>query len=63
LADKFLNNESKQEKSAERHPLKRFGQPDDIAQMAAFLISEKSSWITGQVFAVDGGMSSLLVNG
>lgn len=63
LADKFLNNETKQEKSAERHPLKRFGQPDDIAQMAAFLISEKSSWITGQVFAVDGGMSSLLVNG
>jgi NAD(P)-dependent dehydrogenase (short-subunit alcohol dehydrogenase family) len=63
LADKFLNNESKQEKSAERHPLKRFGQPDDIAQMAAFLISEKSSWISGQVFAVDGGMSSLLVNG
>lgn len=63
LADKFLNNESKQEKTAERHPLKRFGQPDDIAQMAAFLISEKSSWITGQVFAVDGGMSSLLVNG
>jgi NAD(P)-dependent dehydrogenase (short-subunit alcohol dehydrogenase family) len=63
LAEKFLNNETKQEKTAERHPLKRFGQPDDIAQMAAFLISEKSSWITGQVFAVDGGMSSLLVNG
>ncbi|MDR6968592.1 NAD(P)-dependent dehydrogenase (short-subunit alcohol dehydrogenase family) [Flavobacterium arsenatis] len=63
LADKFLNNETKQQKAAERHPLKRFGQPEDIAQMTSFLMDEKSSWITGQVFHVDGGMSSLLVNG
>ena len=62
LADKFLNNESKQEKSAARHPLKRFGEADDIAQMAAFLLSDKSSWISGQVFHVDGGLSTLLVN-
>ncbi len=62
LADKFLNNESKQEKSAERHPLKRFGQPDDLAQMATFLLSEKSSWMSGQILHVDGGMSTLLVN-
>ena len=62
LADKFLNNETKQEKSAERHPLKRFGKPDDIAQMASFLLSNKSSWISGQTFNVDGGMSTLLVN-
>ena len=63
LADKFLNNETKQEKSAERHPLKRFGKPEDSAQMASFLLSEKSSWFSGQIFHVDGGMSSLLVNG
>lgn len=63
LADKFLNNETKQEKSAERHPLKRFGKPEDSAQIAAFLLSDKSSWITGQIFHVDGGMSTLLVNG
>ncbi len=63
LADKFLNNEVKQQKSAERHPLKRVGQPEDIAQMARFLISNQSSWVSGQVFHVDGGMSSLLVNG
>lgn len=62
LADKFLNNETKQEKSAERHPLKRFGKPDDIAKMASFLLSDKSSWISGQTFNVDGGMSTLLVN-
>ena len=62
LADKFLNNDTKKEKSAERHPLKRFGKPEDMAHMAQFLISEKSSWISGQIFHVDGGMSTLLVN-
>lgn len=62
LAEKFLSNDEKREKSAQRHPLKRVGTSNDIAQMAAFLLDEKSSWITGQVFHVDGGMSSLLIN-
>lgn len=59
LADKFLNSEVKTERAAERHPLKKVGQPQDIAQMAQFLLSEDASWITGQVFHVDGGMSTL----
>ena len=63
LADKFLNNDVKKEKSSERHPLKRFGQPEDIAQMTLFLLSDKSSWMSGQILHVDGGMSTLLVNG
>jgi NAD(P)-dependent dehydrogenase (short-subunit alcohol dehydrogenase family) len=62
LADKFLSNEEKREKSAQRHPLKRFGTTEDISQMASFLLNDKSSWISGQIFHVDGGMSSLLVN-
>lgn len=62
LADKFLNNDVKKEKSSERHPLKRFGQPEDLAQMATFLLSDKSSWMSGQILHVDGGMSTLLVN-
>jgi len=37
-------------------PLKRFGQVSDIAEMAAYLCSDKASYITGQVFTVDGGM-------
>ncbi len=61
LADKFLNNDVKREKSAERHPLKRFGTSEDMAQIAGFLLSEKSSWISGQIVHVDGGMSTLLV--
>jgi NAD(P)-dependent dehydrogenase (short-subunit alcohol dehydrogenase family) len=63
LADKFLNNDVKKEKAAERHPMKKFGKPEDIAEMAAFLLSDKSQWITGQTFHVDGGMSTLSVNG
>jgi 3-oxoacyl-[acyl-carrier protein] reductase len=62
LADKFLNSDEKKEKSAQRNPLKRVGTPTDIANMATFLLSEKSSWITGQLYHVDGGMSTLLVN-
>lgn len=63
LAEKFLSNDVKKEKAAERHPLKKFGTANEIAEMAAFLLSDKSGWITGQVFHVDGGMSTLSVNG
>lgn len=59
LSEKLLNSDLKKEKSAERHPLKRFGQPEDIASMVNFLLSDESSWITGQVLNVDGGISTL----
>jgi NAD(P)-dependent dehydrogenase (short-subunit alcohol dehydrogenase family) len=57
----FLNTDQKRDAANQRHPLKRVGNPDDIAGMAEFLISEKSGWITGQVIHVDGGYSSLRV--
>jgi enoyl-[acyl-carrier-protein] reductase (NADH) len=41
--------------------LKRIGNVNDIAEMAGFLISDKSRWITGQVFHVDGGLSTLKI--
>lgn len=43
---------------AARIPLKRIGKPEDIANMAAFLVSEEAGYITGGIFAVDGGVSS-----
>ncbi len=61
LAGSLLNTDEKKEANAQRHPLKKIGKPEDLANLAAFLLSEKSSWITGQVIHVDGGMSSLKV--
>jgi len=62
LAASLLNSEKKREANAERHPLKRLGTPRDIAGMAEFLLGTGSSWITGQVMAVDGGISTLNAN-
>lgn len=59
LAAKLLNNDQKKETHIARHPLKKIGSPNDIAEAAMFLLSEKSSWITGQVLHVDGGMSRI----
>lgn len=59
LAATLLNTNQKIEANALRHPLKRIGTAGDIANMAAFLLSENASWITGQILHVDGGMSSL----
>lgn len=59
LAASLLNSDQKIEANAERHPLKRVGTPEDIASMAAFLLSPKTSWITGQILSVDGGMGTL----
>ena len=61
LAASMLNTDKKREANALRHPLKKTGTPENIADMAEFLLSEKGSWISGQVFHVDGGMSSLKV--
>ncbi len=59
LASSLLNTDQKREANALRHPLKRIGAATDIANIAEFLLSEKASWITGQIMHVDGGMSSL----
>ena len=62
LANRFLNNEIKKEKSSLRHPLKRIGSVNDVAELAVFLLTEKSSWMTGQVIGLDGGISTLNIN-
>lgn len=59
LAAALLNTEQKVEANALRHPLKRIGKATDISEMACFLLSDKSSWITGQIMHVDGGMSAI----
>jgi NAD(P)-dependent dehydrogenase (short-subunit alcohol dehydrogenase family) len=61
LAASLLNTDQKREANALRHPLKKTGTTQNIADMAEFLLSLKGSWISGQIFHVDGGMSSLKV--
>jgi NAD(P)-dependent dehydrogenase (short-subunit alcohol dehydrogenase family) len=61
LAASLVNSDQKREANAQRHPLKRIGQAEDLANMAEFLLSDKASWITGQILHVDGGYSTLKV--
>ncbi len=48
---------------AAMHPIPRLGEGDDAGALAAFLLSDEAGWITGQVFAVDGGRSNVRVKG
>tara|TARA_B100001173_G_scaffold280078_1_gene263302 strand:- start:2797 stop:3492 length:696 start_codon:yes stop_codon:yes gene_type:complete len=57
LASRFLNTEEKIKAQSENNPLKKVGDPKDIAEAAAFLITPTSSWITGQIIHIDGGYS------
>ena len=59
LASTLLSTDEKKEANAAKNPLKKNGEPGDIANMAEFLLSDKASWITGQVFHVDGGFSTI----
>ena len=61
LAANLLNTDEKKAANALRHPLKKIGTANDIANMTAFLLSENAAWITGQVIHVDGGMSTIKI--
>lgn len=58
LASKLLRNDSMIEKMNERHPLKKILQPEEVADMAAFLLSDKASSLSGQIFEMDCGIVS-----
>lgn len=57
----ILKDQNRIDANASRHALKRLGNPNDIAQLTAFLISKDSNWITGQIIGVDGGRSVIQV--
>ncbi len=63
IAEPLLASEQMAKGIAQMHPIQRIGEPADIASMAAFLMSEQSGWITGQVIHVDGGRGALRVKG
>ena len=59
IAEPMLKNTAIAEGIAKAHPLKRLGEGKDSAALAKFLLTEDSSWVTGQIIAVDGGRSKL----
>ena len=59
MSKRILSSETMIEKISNNHPMKRHGETNDISSLINFLLSEESSWITGQDFSVDGGMSTL----
>ncbi len=59
LAAPLLNADAKREAAARRHPLQRVGTPDQVAELAAWLLGPGSAFMTGQVLRPDGGLSSV----
>ena len=61
LASKLLRNDKMVEKMIERHPLNKFLDPKEVAEMAGFLLSEKTASVSGQVFEMDCGIVSFKI--
>jgi len=61
LASKLLRNDKMIENITERHPLKKYLKPKEVANMAAFLLSEKASSMSGQIFEMDCGIVSFKI--
>ena len=59
LASKFTSDSKKLEAISKRHPLNRIGEPHEIAHLVKYLVSSDSSWMTGQIVNIDGGLSSI----
>jgi NAD(P)-dependent dehydrogenase (short-subunit alcohol dehydrogenase family) len=59
LAGTLLGSEAKREASAKRHPLQQVGDPEDVAKLVAFLLSDAAKFMTGQILRPDGGLSSI----
>jgi len=59
MAKNLIKNSKIEESIAKLHPLKRIGEGVDVANLAHFLLSKNSSWITGQIIGVDGGRAAI----
>ena len=63
LASSLLGNETMATAIASMHAMQRLGEPEDVAPLAALLLSDEAGWITGQSIGVDGGRAMLRTKG
>ncbi len=61
LAGRLLDTDAKKQASADRHPLKKYGNSSDVAAMACFLLGDEATFMTGQVIKMDGGISAVKI--
>jgi len=59
LATPLLSDEKRRSAAAQRHPLKSIGQPEHVAELITFLLSDSAKFITGQIIRPDGGLSGV----
>jgi 3-oxoacyl-[acyl-carrier protein] reductase len=61
LTEHLIKDAKQKEYANKNHPMQRIGLPEEVAKAVVFLLSSQSSWITGQVLRVDGGLSTLKI--
>ncbi len=63
MSESIISNENIKKAIASLHAIPKIGKPEDHSQLSAFLIGESNTWITGQIFNVDGGRSNIRTKG
>ena len=61
MTQKLISNETIKKAIENMHPLPKIGSGEDFSDIGSFLLSDKNSWITGQIFHIDGGRSTLRI--
>ena len=61
MSQKMVSNETIRKAIENMHPIPKIGNGDDFGNLASFLLGEKNNWITGQIFHIDGGRSTLRI--
>ena len=61
MSQKMLSNETMKKAIENMHPIPKIGLGDDFGELGSFLLSERNNWITGQIFHIDGGRSTLRI--